>query len=519
MAEYYGYFNGVEYDEQFVALVNSILVQNGVFGNGLIVSAGSGMTVNAAQGAAIVDGFIYYNDSSMPLTISTANASLPRIDSIMLRWNIPNRTMNLTVVTGTAQSNPSAPAPVRDGTYYDMQIATVYVGAGVASITAANITDTRPNSEVCGITSGYNSVDIDAMMAQYTAQFNDWFDQMKGQLTTDAAGNLQSQIDEINPKVEQNEQNIQQLQSDTSQNESEITSIQNVINQSGQTNGSIPYWNGSEFTAGAPLTSITQQNLLINSDFAINQRGQSSYSTVNQYTYDRWFLASAKSVTRQTNTCPDCSAQYMLNISVKNNSANSFCQPMENFSDRFVGKTVTVSFYVKAATSGSLICGFGNNRHTFQATTSWQKVMFTIPSVSAYSSEWHLNGFYMQTPFGETSGAIGNYSITGVQVVYGDYAGQYIPPDPSIELPRCQRFYQTNDNDTSQRVLIPVNASGFAYGFVPFPVTMRTIPSVNYIGISDTTGLAAAANGIDVNKGGLTANQTLGIRYAASAEL
>lgn len=50
MAEYYGYFNGVEYDEEFVALVNSILVQNGVFGNGLIVSAGSGMTVNVAQG-------------------------------------------------------------------------------------------------------------------------------------------------------------------------------------------------------------------------------------------------------------------------------------------------------------------------------------------------------------------------------------------------------------------------------------------------------------------------------------
>ena len=67
--------------------------------------------------------------------------------------------------------------------------------------------------------------------------------------------------------------------------------------------------------------------------------------------------------------------------------------------------------------------------------------------------------------------------------------------------------------------MIPINSSGIAYGFVPFPVTMRTIPRVNYIDISDTTGLAAAANGIDVNKGGLTANQTLGIRYAANAEL
>ena len=301
---------------------------------------------------------------------------------------------------------------------------------------------------------------------------------------------------------------------------SNISGFAGQVNTAGQTEGNIPVWNGSEFTAGAPLTSITQQNLLINSDFAINQRGQSSYSTVNQYTYDRWFLASAKSVTRQTNTCPDSSAQYMLNISVKNNSANSFCQPMENFSDRFVGKTVTVSLYVKAATNGILLCGFGNsNIKTINATTSWQKVMFTIPSVSAYSSEWHLNGFYMQTPFGETSGAIGNYFITGVQVVYGKYTGQYIPPDPSIELPRCQRFYQTNDNDTSQRALIPVNSSGFAYGFVAFPVTMRVVPNMSYTSPNDTTGLAGATNGIDVNKGSLTSNGSLGIRYKADAEI
>ena len=279
--------------------------------------------------------------------------------------------------------------------------------------------------------------------------------------------------------------------------------------------------NGDIIWNGILMQLPPSQNLIINSDFSINQRGQTSYSTANSYTYDRWLLASVQSVTRQTNTCPDCSAQYMLNISVKNNSANSFCQPMENFSNRFVGKTVTVSLYVKAATNGTLLCGFGNsNIKTINATTSWQKVMFTIPSVTASpSSTWHLNGFYLQTPFGETSGAIGNYSITGVQVVYGDYAGQYIPPDPATELVKCQRFYQTNDNDTSQRALIPVNSSGFAYGFVAFPVTMRVVPNMSYTSPNDVTGLAGATNGIDVNKGSLTSNGSLGIRYKADAEI
>lgn len=201
MAEYYGYFNGLEYDEKFVALVNSILVKNGVFDDGLMVSVNSGITVDVASGSAIIDGFIYHNDSPKALTLETANASLPRIDSIMLRWNISGRTMNAVVVTGTPQSNPSAPAPVRNSTTYDFQLATVQINAGVDSITAANITDTRPDDMVCGITSGYNSVDIDAMMTQYNAQFDEWFNQIKGQLSEDAAGNLQNQINTINTEL------------------------------------------------------------------------------------------------------------------------------------------------------------------------------------------------------------------------------------------------------------------------------------------------------------------------------
>ncbi len=497
MAEYYGYFNGVEYDEQFVALVNSILVQNGVFGNGLIVSAGSGMTVNAAQGAAIVDGFIYYNDSSMSLTISTANASLPRIDSIMLRWNIPNRTMNLTVVTGTAQSNPSAPAPVRDGTYYDMQIATVYVGAGVASITAANITDTRPNSTVCGITSGYNSVDIDAMMAQYTAQFNEWFEQMKGQLSTDAAGNLQNQIDGIN----------------------------DIINKNGQESGNVPVWNGSEFTAGAPLTSISPPNLLINSDFAINQRGVSLYSS-NKYTADRWYNSSANSVEILSNLSPSGIAKNMISISFAANSYNTFSQPMENFSN-VLNQNLTLSFWAKATNAGQIRAGIAYSNELISLSTSWQKFTVQLNPTSAQST-WNLNGFYIQSPSnGASSNQVGTVSIAEPQLVYGTYAGQYIPPDPATELVKCQRFYQRlyNTSDNNERAIFPAVVQGsntwIAQGWCPFKVTMRAIPQMTWhIDPSlDTNGLQQSVNGIDVNKPGFDQYETFVLKYEADAEI
>lgn len=366
----------------------------------------------------------------------------------------------------------------------------------------------------------------DAGTVESTDEYNSFTNVMLGadgaiKRAESAAAEAEEATENLRDMVDGVDVELANMKDDVSQNTSGVQNLKTAFNQQGLVNGNLIMWDGSKLVSGVPAASVVQPNLLINSDFAINQRGQSSYSTVNQYTYDRWFLASAKSVTRQVNTCPDSSTQYMLNITVSNNSANSFSQPMESFSERFVGKTVTVSLYVKAATNGTLLCGFGNsNIKTINATTSWQKVMFTIPSVTASpSSTWHLNGFYLQTPFGETSGAIGNYSITGVQVVYGDYAGQYIPPDPATELVKCQRFYQTNDNDTSQRALIPVNSSGFAYGFVAFPVTMRVVPNMSYTSPNDVTGLAGATNGIDVNKGSLTSNGSLGIRYKADAEI
>lgn len=365
----------------------------------------------------------------------------------------------------------------------------------------------------------------DAGTVESTDEYNSFTNVMLGadgaiKRAESAAAEAEEATENLRDMVDGVDVELANMKDDVSQNTSGVQNLKTAFNQQGLVNGNLIMWDGSKLVSGVPAASVVQPNLLINSDFAINQRGQSSYSTAGRYTYDRWLLSTAQSVTRQANTCPDSNTQYMLNVAVKNNTYNTFSQPMENFSKRFVGKTVTVSFYIKAATNGTLVCGFGNRDvQTIQATTSWQKVVFTIPSVSAYTSEWNLNGFYMQTPIGETSGAIGSYFITGIQVVYGKYTGQYIPPDPSIELLRCQRFYQTNNGSTSQRVLISVNANGYAYGFVPFPVTMRTIPTMEYTKPSDKTGLSAADNGIDVNKGSLTANQSLEIRYTADAEL
>lgn len=157
MAEQYGYFNGIEYGEEFVALVNKTLVKTGVFYDGL-TCRGSGMNVIVSEGSANVTGFLYNNSDDLTLSIDTAHASLPRKDSIMIRHDITNRRINAVVVKGTPQSNPVAPAPVRSTTYFDLKIAEVLISGGASSV--GTITDTRADETVCGLVTGYDTADI-----------------------------------------------------------------------------------------------------------------------------------------------------------------------------------------------------------------------------------------------------------------------------------------------------------------------------------------------------------------------
>lgn len=166
MAESYGFFNGIEYGESFVALVNKTLVKTGVFFDGLSCS-GNSMNVVVSAGSANLDGFLYNNDSELSLEVETAHATLPRIDSVMIRHDISSRRINAVIVKGTAQSNPSAPSPVRNKSYYDLKIADVLIPGGASSV--STITDTRGDADVCGLVTGYDTADLATITNRLTS--------------------------------------------------------------------------------------------------------------------------------------------------------------------------------------------------------------------------------------------------------------------------------------------------------------------------------------------------------------
>lgn len=169
----------------------------GVFVDDLAVTAsGDGMSVVVAPGYCNIDGKVRIFEQSQELNISTAHGTYSRIDNIVIERNDTERDITIKVVNGTNASSPTAPVPVRANGVYQLVIAQVEVGAGVTRIYQRNVTDTRQNDSLCGIVvAAVQTPSFSTLYKQYTDRFNVWFDQMKDQLSTDAAGNLQRQID------------------------------------------------------------------------------------------------------------------------------------------------------------------------------------------------------------------------------------------------------------------------------------------------------------------------------------
>ena len=175
----------------------------------------AGMSVVVDTGMGLISGRQYAQDAERTLQIPAADTSLPRKDRIVLRMDLNTQYRNneLYVVTGTAASSPQPPALTRNNVVYELALATISVAANATSITAADITDERANTDVCGyVTNVLGQVDTSVINAQFQAFFEQtqentadwedaqqaaftaWFDTIKGQLGEDAAGNLQNQI-------------------------------------------------------------------------------------------------------------------------------------------------------------------------------------------------------------------------------------------------------------------------------------------------------------------------------------
>lgn len=182
MAVISGWWPSVNGDRKYYieqqAAVNAQIYSNGVLPVGeqfQVVSTG-GFGVNVTAGYAWLNGYWILNDSDYVLTLDAPDGVLGRVDLIVLQWHRENRETAIVIKQGALASEPIAPELQRDADVYELCLAQIMVAAGVTAITQANITDTRTDSALCGLSSLYDPPSSDAWFAQFHASYKKWFD-------------------------------------------------------------------------------------------------------------------------------------------------------------------------------------------------------------------------------------------------------------------------------------------------------------------------------------------------------
>ena len=193
-----------EYTDEDIARLIGYFVGTGIHPTEdqcLHVTPGTGLSVVVNTGRACIEGKGYDNTAPLTLTLPTASGSLPRTDAVVIRRDKATREIHAVILTGTPSSSAPPPSIVRNNEYYDLKIAEIKVVAGATSITQADIKDTRLDSSVCGISVGVlQQVEADSVLDQYTAIFEQWFENLENTLDENQATNLQNNINKLEEK-------------------------------------------------------------------------------------------------------------------------------------------------------------------------------------------------------------------------------------------------------------------------------------------------------------------------------
>ena len=201
----YGFYNSVNNDRKYDAKQMSSLfegiIQDGVFssiGDKLMVTSNAGMNVSVGTGRAWFKNTWTNNDTALILTADPPHATLPRIDTVVLEVDRSEavRANTIKIITGVAGTvpvpQPLAHTPEKD--QYPLALLSITPSVTGGTIAQNQITNKVGTSECPFIIGVLSTVTTDTLIANWESEFDIWFNAMKDQLTTDAAGNLQTQI-------------------------------------------------------------------------------------------------------------------------------------------------------------------------------------------------------------------------------------------------------------------------------------------------------------------------------------
>jgi len=199
----YGFYNSVGNDRAYDATQMSKLfdgiLRDGVFmsiGDTLMCNATSSMGISVGLGRAWFNHTWTNNDSILPLTVEASEIVLNRIDTIVLEVNSNNEVRQNTIklIKGTPSSFPVGPVYIRTEKINQYPLCTIYIPAGITTITQASITNKVGTYDCPFVTGILETVKVDVFVAQWQSQYQNWYAQL-GPLQEQWAGEFNSWFD------------------------------------------------------------------------------------------------------------------------------------------------------------------------------------------------------------------------------------------------------------------------------------------------------------------------------------
>lgn len=131
---------------------------DGTTGETLKVSATGGMKIAVAAGEANL-GAWFINESAFNITLDNSTGE-DRYDAVIIRNDDSDAVRMPNIYVKSLSRIPTASDLIRDGKIYEVCVAYVRVPALATTITAANITDTRDDGQLCNVMSGVGAMVI-----------------------------------------------------------------------------------------------------------------------------------------------------------------------------------------------------------------------------------------------------------------------------------------------------------------------------------------------------------------------
>lgn len=315
-----------------------------------------------------------------------------------------------------------------------------------------------------------------------------------------------------------------------------------------------------------------QRNKIINGKMEIAQRGAIITAVpASAYFVDRMFYGASTTavvtLSQQLDAPPGSEFQFSSRVEVTTASPTvsagqvvSLQQRIEGYNVRdLVGRTFTLSFWVKSPLAGTHCVSFANGgvdrtyvaEYTVNAPNTWEFKVVTVIGGLPTAGTWNfLDGLGLRVGFALAVGSLfqttpgswqsGNFigtvsqvnclategnvfALTGLQLEVSPVVTPFEHRFFGTELMLCQRYYQTGTIEFSGYIV-----AGTTYlTRQPFPVRMRAAPAVTLnsvygSGFPNVAGTAAAsATGFSESRvASVTANAgSFGSQYAASAEI